>query len=611
MLTALLLTTLTLAPTEAIPSAQEPPVKVWLNKKGDIKRGTRVKVYTRVDTDGYLLILHAEADGRIRVLFPLDPFHDNYVRGGQDFEVRGRGDREAFQVYTASGVGTIYAAFSRDPFQFGEFVRNDHWDYRLFETWRLNEGLDAEAELTALVHQMADDASYFDYDLTHYGVVEQTASSGGGTVYVGAGYGYGYGYPYGGYPYYGYGYPYYGYGGYGGPYFGFGIGWGWFGINIGWGWGYGYPYYGYGYPYYGYRYPYYGYGYYRGPYHHAAAYPYYGGGYYSGNAYYNYGVGAYVLPRYTFKGNNRAGLANGGITTWQRSRRATTSGQFATYSRYVGTASRRTAPATVQSGVRRTSAQTAGRRVAPASGAAGTSRASTAGRPSIERRSVPTSNTTGRQVQPGGWGMTDGRRTVRMPDRTQKPGATQNTGRSVQQPPNLQPRTPEGKRATRTAQPRSGTEGASGRSLSQRRQTGSGSAAATGGGKTGTRQTVQQRNVSPRRPTAQPPTQSKNSLRSTLRQITSPQRSAPRAGAAPSRATPGRPTLERRVSPTRSAPRPSPTQIRSQPTRRPSQPRVRPPSRPSTSRPQVRSSPPRPRAAPSRPSAPRARPRRP
>jgi hypothetical protein len=611
MLTALLLTTLTLAPTEAIPRAQEPPVKVWLNKGGDIKRGTRVKVYTRVETDGYLLILHAEADGRIRVLFPLDPFHDNYVRGSQDFEVRGRGDREAFQIYTASGVGTVYAAFSRDPFQFGEFVRNDHWDYRLFETWRLNEGLDAEAELTALVHQMAGDASRFDYDLTHYAVAEQTASSGGGgTVYVGAGYGYGYGYPY------------HGYGWGGGPYFGIGWGWGGFGFNIGWSWGWGYPYYGYGYyPYSWYRpyywphhyayYPYYGCCYYRGPYYHAAGYPYYGGGYY-GNSYYNYGVGAYVLPRYTFKGSNRGGLANGGITTWQRGRRATTSGQFASYSRYVGTASRRAAPSTVQSGARRTSTQTAGRRVAPTTGAAGTGRASTTGRPSIERRSVSTSNTTGRQVQPDGWGMTDGRRTVRIPDRTPKPGATQNTDRRVQPPPNLQPRTPEGERATRTVQPRSGTEGASGRSVSQRRQTGSGSTAAPGtGGKSGTRQTLQQRDVSPRRPTAQPATQSKNSLRSTLRQITNPQRTAPRAGAAPSRASPGRPTLERRVSPTRSVPRPNPPQTRSQPPRSPSQPQMRAPSRPATSRPQVRSSPPRPRAAPSRPSAPRARPRRP
>ncbi len=594
MLTALLLTTLTLAPVEAIPSAQEPPVKVWLSKRGDIKRGDRVKVYTRVDTDGYLLILHAEADGRIRVLFPLDPFHDNYVRGGRDFEVRGRGDREAFRVYMSEGTGTVYAAFSRDPFQFSEFVRNDHWDYRLLETWRLNEGLDAEAELTALVQQMAGQGTYFEYDLTHYAVAQQAASTGGGYYVAGGPYYYGY-------PYY-WGYPYYGYGWHG---------W-YFGISIGWGWGYPY-YYGY-YPYYWYRpyywwyrpyyyawYPYYSCCYYRGPYYHSVGYPYYYGGHYYGHAYYNYGTGAYVLPRYTFKPADRRGLADGGITTWRRSRRTTTSGQFASYSRYVG-ASRRTTAAPVQSGARRvtgTQGQTAGRRVVPGTGATGTRRSTSVDRPTIERRSVPT--TPGRRVEPDGWGITDGRRTVRVPDRTQEPGATRNTNRRGQQPNTLEPRTPEGERATRITEPRSDAERAGGRAVPQRRQTQPGS------GKAGTPRTLQQRNVSPRR-SVEPPTQSKNSLRSTLRQITKPRGTAqPRA--APSRSTPGRPTLERRVTPSRPTPRPSPTQTRSQPARRPSQPAARPPSRPSSSRPQVRSSPPR--SAPSRPSAPRARPRRP
>jgi hypothetical protein len=606
MLTALLLTTLTLAPTEAIQSAQEPPVRVWLDKRGDLERGTRVRVFTRVDTDGYLVILHAEADGRIRVLFPLDPFHDNYVRGGQDFEVRGRGDREAFQVYAASGAGTLYAAFSRDPFRFDAFVRNNHWDYRLLETWRLNEGLDAQAELTALASQMAGEGTYFDYDLTHYGVAQQTASSGGGggTVYVNPGLGWGWGG-------WGWGSPYWGWGG--GPYFGIGWGWGWgFGINIGWGWGspywgwgspyWGSPYWGWGWPhhygYYGY-YPYYG-----GPYYYAGAYPYYGSGYYHGGAYYNSGVGAYVLPRYTFKHDAQRGLASGGITSWQRSRRAATGEQFASYSRYVGAPSRRAAPTTVTG----TAAQTAGRRVAPATDVRGAGQVSTAGRPTIERRSVTTTTNRGdRQVQPDGWGITDGRRTIPVTDQRQQPGTTQNAGRRVEQPTNLREHT------TPNAQPRGDAGSTGGRAVSQRRQTEPGSAARSAtSSKAGARQTLEQRSVSPQRTSPQPPTQSKNSLRSTLRQMTSPQRTAPRSGAAPRVSTPGRPTLERRASPSQAAPRPSPTQIRSQPSARPqSQPSVRPPSRPSTPRPQARPSAPRtpPRSTP-RPSA-RSGPRRP
>ncbi|MDH3369123.1 MAG: DUF4384 domain-containing protein, partial [Gemmatimonadota bacterium] len=177
MITALLLTSLTLAPAAEMPSVlQQAPVKVWLNKRGDLERGDRVRVYTRADADGYLLILHAEPDGRIRVVFPVDPLNDNYVRGGREYEIQGRGDRETFRIYETSGVGTVFAAFSRDPFRFDAFVRADHWDYRLFEQWRLNEDLDPESELTALVQEMAAGVG-FSYDLTHYVVGEQVAAN--------------------------------------------------------------------------------------------------------------------------------------------------------------------------------------------------------------------------------------------------------------------------------------------------------------------------------------------------------------------------------------------------------------------------------------------------
>ena len=58
MLTALLLTSLSLAPAEAAVAAQqEPPVKVWLSKKGDLKQGDRLRVYAHTESDGYLVII--------------------------------------------------------------------------------------------------------------------------------------------------------------------------------------------------------------------------------------------------------------------------------------------------------------------------------------------------------------------------------------------------------------------------------------------------------------------------------------------------------------------------------------------------------------------------
>ena len=79
-------------------TADDPPIRVSLNSGGSYYQGDRAKVRVRVAEDGYLLVLRADADGRVRVLFPLDPGDDDFVRGGHDFELRGRGDRETFFI---------------------------------------------------------------------------------------------------------------------------------------------------------------------------------------------------------------------------------------------------------------------------------------------------------------------------------------------------------------------------------------------------------------------------------------------------------------------------------------------------------------------------------
>jgi len=154
------------APRTAV-VADDPPVRISLNSGGYYYQGDRAKVRVRVAEDGYLLVLRADADGRVRVLFPLDPGDDDFVRGGHDFELRGRGDRESFYVDDVRGTGTILAARSATPFRYDRFVRGDHWDYRVLASDRI--GNDAEAGLLDLVDQMADSAHY-DYDVTSYSV---------------------------------------------------------------------------------------------------------------------------------------------------------------------------------------------------------------------------------------------------------------------------------------------------------------------------------------------------------------------------------------------------------------------------------------------------------
>ncbi len=259
---------LLLAPVTGM--AGDSPIRVWLDED-TYERGETAQVKVKAARDGYLMVLRATTEGRIRILFPLDPSDDNFIRGGRNIEIQGRGGREAFTVDDPGGSGTVYAALSPDPFNYSEFVRGDHWDYQVLATYRVTD--DAEEQLTSLMDRLAA-GSHFSYDLVHYNVPSATAHD-----YR----------PYDSYvryyePYYS---PWYGC--WSCDYYGPGIS---VGISFGFPWFYPsyYPYYGYsyyGYPYY----PYYGY-----PYH---GYPYYGYPYragYGGNYPYYIRKPGYTLP---------------------------------------------------------------------------------------------------------------------------------------------------------------------------------------------------------------------------------------------------------------------------------------------------------------------------
>ena len=229
----------------------DPPIRVWLNSQVYAAGEDAAQVHFRVAQDGYVVILRADVDGRIRVLVPIDPGVDNWVRGGKDFGVKGRANRDdTFQIESREGTGTVLAAWSASPFTFDHFMLGDHWDFRVLGA--VPQDQDAETVLLDVIREMAGQNGQFDYDVVQYQV-----SNGGGGAYhshvsVGVGFGWGYN-----------------------PWtFGVGIGWGWPYYPGCWGcYGYGYGYYPYGY--YGY-YPYWG-GYYPyAPYPHPyAPYPYY------------------------------------------------------------------------------------------------------------------------------------------------------------------------------------------------------------------------------------------------------------------------------------------------------------------------------------------------
>ena len=176
MVLALLLSLAVPAPSEAGVAAvrDDLPVQVWLNQDNTFRHGDRAQVHVRVAEDGYLLVFRADADGRVRVLFPLDPGNDNFLRGGKTVEIHGRGDREAFVVNEGDGTGKVLAAWSPLPFQFADLARGDHWDYRAHLLQPASG--DTEAALLDLIEHMAG-ANHFDYDVATYTVEAAIAST--------------------------------------------------------------------------------------------------------------------------------------------------------------------------------------------------------------------------------------------------------------------------------------------------------------------------------------------------------------------------------------------------------------------------------------------------
>ena len=110
-------------PTVRDHNLSRPKIELWTNR-GDAAvytRGERVRLYFRIDQDAYVTIFRVDTDGRVRVLFPRDPWEDNFARGGRDLEVDGRAlGSDAFTIDDYPGVGYLFAVTSADPFVYDQ-----------------------------------------------------------------------------------------------------------------------------------------------------------------------------------------------------------------------------------------------------------------------------------------------------------------------------------------------------------------------------------------------------------------------------------------------------------------------------------------------------------
>src|SRR6266545_3460417 len=174
MLTTIALLSLAVVstPTPRHVSLYRPRIEVWTNRDDAavFTRGERVRVYFRLDQDAYVTIFRVDTDGRVRVLFPREPWEDNFARGGRDFEVDGNElSREAFTIDDYPGVGYLFAVASADAFVYDGIESSDHWDYRVIADGRVRG--DPYVAMTDLAQRIVPEGyTDWDYDVVSYNV---------------------------------------------------------------------------------------------------------------------------------------------------------------------------------------------------------------------------------------------------------------------------------------------------------------------------------------------------------------------------------------------------------------------------------------------------------
>src|SRR5437867_4304800 len=103
-------------------------IEVWTNRGDDAYAGGQgARVFFRSEVDAYVTVLRVDTDGRVRVLFPLEPWEDTFARGGREYEIQGGYERDAFSIDDYPGVGYIFAVAAADPFVYDAFETGDHW----------------------------------------------------------------------------------------------------------------------------------------------------------------------------------------------------------------------------------------------------------------------------------------------------------------------------------------------------------------------------------------------------------------------------------------------------------------------------------------------------
>jgi Domain of unknown function (DUF4384) len=155
--------------TIVTPVSSRPKVEVWTNRGEDpYAAGQFVHVSFQTDQDAYVTVLRIDTDGRVRVVFPREPWEDNFARGGRVYEIQGRASSAGFRVDDYPGEGYLFAVAAADPFTYDPIESDQRWNYEMVGAGGRIRG-DPYAALTGLAERIvSSEDGDWDYDITPY-----------------------------------------------------------------------------------------------------------------------------------------------------------------------------------------------------------------------------------------------------------------------------------------------------------------------------------------------------------------------------------------------------------------------------------------------------------
>ena len=169
---------LALAPLQSSPVSESRPrhdaprrqqaaarVSVWADREQPYRRGDEARISFRSEASGHVTIMRVDTDGRLRVLFPREPWRRTFVRGGQTLEVADGREQSSFRIDDAPGIGYLLAVTSPLPFDYDEVTRGDYWDFRVIGEGRIRG--DPYVALTDLARRITPRGN-FGYDIAPY-----------------------------------------------------------------------------------------------------------------------------------------------------------------------------------------------------------------------------------------------------------------------------------------------------------------------------------------------------------------------------------------------------------------------------------------------------------